>query len=146
MEHTDGTYRWNIQMEHTDGAYRWSCLLYTSPLLALRLRKAHPVPSESCPLTRQTSPKSVSYTHLPDEGMWIDLNGCELAILPAHFLHSPGNFHVYDPLSKILYTGDIGASLGCEYRRVEDFDDHVAFMVGFHERYMACLLYTSRCV
>lgn len=74
---------------------------------------------------------------IPDEGMWIDLNGCELAILPAHFLHSPGNFHVYDPLSKILYTGDIGASLGCEYRRVEDFDDHVAFMVGFHERYMA---------
>ena len=74
---------------------------------------------------------------IPDEGMWIDLNGSELAILPAHFLHSPGNFHVYDPTSKILYSGDLGASLGCDYRRVEDFDDHIPFMRGFHERYMA---------
>jgi len=74
---------------------------------------------------------------IPDEGMWIDLNDCELAILPAHFLHSPGNFHVYDPISKILYTGDLGASLGCDYRQVTDFDDHVGYMFGFHHRYMA---------
>ncbi len=24
MEHTDGAYRWSIQMEHTDGTYRWN--------------------------------------------------------------------------------------------------------------------------
>lgn len=49
---------------------------------------------------------------IPDEGMHLDLNGCPLALLPAHFLHSPGNFQVYDPVSRILYSGDLGASLG----------------------------------
>ena len=24
MKHTDGAYRWSIQMEHTDEAYRWN--------------------------------------------------------------------------------------------------------------------------
>lgn len=74
---------------------------------------------------------------IPDEGMWLDLNGSELAILPAHFLHSPGNFHILDPRSKILYSGDLGGSLGCDYRQVENFDDHIPFMQGFHQRYMA---------
>lgn len=74
---------------------------------------------------------------IPDEGMRLDLAGCSLAILPAHFLHSPGNFHVYDPVSKILYSGDLGASMGVEYLEVPDFDAHVPFMEGFHRRYMA---------
>jgi flavorubredoxin len=73
---------------------------------------------------------------IPDEGMTLDLNGVGLKILPAHFLHSCGNLHVYDPISKILYSGDLGASLGGE-RKVEDFDAHVGKMLGFHQRYMA---------
>lgn len=73
---------------------------------------------------------------IPDEGMRINLNGCELLIIPAHFLHSAGNFHVYDPLSKILYSGDLGAAL-VDYRFVEDFDAHTVHMAGFHNRYMA---------
>ncbi|MBK7075222.1 MAG: FprA family A-type flavoprotein [Myxococcales bacterium] len=74
---------------------------------------------------------------IPDQGMDLDLGGCLLKILPAHFLHSPGNFQVYDPVAKILYSGDLGASLGTEGRIVEDFDAHVPFMEGFHRRYMA---------
>lgn len=74
---------------------------------------------------------------IPDEGEWIELGGCRLAFLPAHFLHSPGNFQVWDPESRILYTGDLGASLGMGYQVVEDFDGHVPFMAGFHARYMA---------
>lgn len=74
---------------------------------------------------------------IPDEGMRLDLGGCELLLLPAHFLHSAGNFHVYDPLSRILYSGDLGASLGMDYQVVTDFDAHVEFMEGFHRRYMA---------
>lgn len=73
---------------------------------------------------------------VPDEGMKLSLGEAELWVLPAHFLHSCGNFHVYDPISKILYSGDLGASLGGE-RRVEDFDAHVEKMRGFHQRYMA---------
>ena len=74
---------------------------------------------------------------IPDQGMELDLGGCPLKILPAHFLHSPGNFQVYDPVSKILYSGDLGASLGTEARIVEDFDNHIQFMDGFHRRFMA---------
>lgn len=74
---------------------------------------------------------------IPDQGMDLDLGGCLLKILPAHFLHSPGNFQVYDPVAKILYSGDLGASLGTEGRIVEDFDAHVPYMEGFHRRYMA---------
>ncbi len=73
---------------------------------------------------------------IPDEGLTLDLDGAKLMLLPAHFLHSEGNFQVYDPVSKILYTGDLGASLGMEYREVPDFDAHLKYMEGFHRRYM----------
>ncbi len=76
-------------------------------------------------------------TPIPDEGMILELGNAKLQVLPAHFLHSVGNFHVYDPDSKILYTGDVGASLGETYRVVEDFDAHVPFMEGFQRRYMS---------
>lgn len=79
----------------------------------------------------------VSRIHpIPDEGMTIEVGGVGLKVIPAHFLHSAGNFQLYDPMSKILYTGDLGASLGNEYDRVEDFDAHVPYMEGFHQRYM----------
>jgi flavorubredoxin len=74
---------------------------------------------------------------IPDQGMRLDLAGCGLIILPAHFLHSPGNFSVYDPVSKILYSGDIGTSLGMDYQEVADFAGHVKYMEGFHRRYLA---------
>jgi flavorubredoxin len=57
--------------------------------------------------------------------------------LPAHFIHSAGNFQLYDPLAKILYTGDLGASLGQTYVTMENFDDHVQYMEPFHRRYVA---------
>jgi flavorubredoxin len=74
---------------------------------------------------------------VPDEGMVLELGGSPLVLLPGHFLHSPGNLQVYDPVSKILYTGDLGASVGIAYREVTDFDAHVPNMKGFHQRYMA---------
>ncbi|MCA9620991.1 MAG: FprA family A-type flavoprotein [Myxococcales bacterium] len=74
---------------------------------------------------------------IDDAGMVLDLGGVPLQIIPAHFLHSCGNFQVYDPISKILYTGDLGASLGNSYREVPDFDAHIPSMEGFHKRYMA---------
>lgn len=73
---------------------------------------------------------------IPDGGLRLKVGARELLIVPAHFLHSCGNHHVYDPTSKILYTGDLGASVGIEYRVVEDFDAHLPSMEGFHKRYM----------
>lgn len=74
---------------------------------------------------------------IPDGGMWLTLGSTKLAIIPAHFLHSPGNFQIYDPTSKILYSGDLGASIGQSYVEVQDFDQHLQYMEGFHRRYMA---------
>jgi len=73
---------------------------------------------------------------IPDEGTILDLAGADMMVIPAHFLHSCGNFQVYDPISKILYSGDLGASLGVSYIEVPDFDAHLPFMEGFHRRYM----------
>ncbi len=73
---------------------------------------------------------------IPDQGMVFDLAGSKLLALPAHFLHSEGNFQLYDPVSKILYTGDLGASTGIDYTVVRDFNAHLRYMEGFHRRYM----------
>lgn len=74
---------------------------------------------------------------IPDEGTKLPLGGSEMRVIPAHFLHSAGNFQLYDPVSKILYSGDLGASVGQDYREVTDFDAHEQFIRGFHRRYMS---------
>ena len=73
---------------------------------------------------------------IPDEGMTFEMGGEKLYAVPGHFLHSPGNFQIYDPVAKILYSGDLGAALGMEYIEVTDFDAHLQYMEGFHRRYM----------
>ncbi len=78
---------------------------------------------------------------IPDEGMNIDLaGGVRLQLIPAHYLHSSGNFSVYDEAARILWTGDIGAALiPAESRNgffVEDFAGHIQYMEGFHRRWM----------
>lgn len=74
---------------------------------------------------------------IPDEGMVLNLGGADLWVVPAHFLHSVGNFQIYDPQSKILYTGDLAVSLGQDEREVKDFDAHIPLMEMFHTRYMS---------
>jgi flavorubredoxin len=74
---------------------------------------------------------------IPDEGMHLDLGGVDMVAIPAHFLHAAGNFQLYDPVSKILYSGDLGASLGMDYLVVTDFEAHIPYMKDFHQRYMA---------
>lgn len=75
---------------------------------------------------------------IPDPGLDIQLGETVIKALPAHFLHSVGNFHFYDTKSKILFSGDVGASLvdSEPERPVRDFRKHVAKMQGFHRRYM----------
>ena len=74
---------------------------------------------------------------IEDKGMRVKLGQEELIILPAHFLHSPGNFQVYDPVSKTLFSGDLFASLNQPYMEVENFDEHISYMEAFHRRYIA---------
>ncbi len=76
---------------------------------------------------------------LHDSGGAIPLGRSNIIALPAHFLHSVGNFHFYDPVSKILFSGDKGASLIEDHAdaAVVDFQAHIPHMRGFHQRYMA---------
>lgn len=73
---------------------------------------------------------------LPDLGGTIPLGLSKLMVVPAHFLHSEGNFQIYDPISKILFSGDLGASMIEDAQPVHDFDEHIPYMEGFHKRYM----------
>jgi flavorubredoxin len=80
------------------------------------------------------------YLLLEDEGGLVPMGNTDLVALPAHFLHSVGNFSFYDPISRILLSGDVGSSLvpaGAAYAPVEDFASHLKSMQGFHRRYMA---------
>lgn len=76
---------------------------------------------------------------IPDAGMNIPLGQCALKAIPAHFMHSEGNFQFYDPVAKILFSGDLGVSLAASAeaeKPVADFAAHVPKMAGFHRRYM----------
>jgi flavorubredoxin len=76
---------------------------------------------------------------VPDEGGIVQIRRSELVLLPAHFLHSEGNFQVYDPVAKILFSGDLGVSLmagGKAGTPVRDLAALLPLMQGFHRRYI----------
>lgn len=77
---------------------------------------------------------------VPDEGMTLEAAPeFRIELLPAHFLHSEGQINVYDPVSKILFSGDIGAAmlpLDQDTPFVDDFAAHLPYIEGFHRRYM----------
>ncbi len=80
-----------------------------------------------------------SMVPVPDEGGEIDVAGHRVQLIPAHYLHSSGNLHLYDPTAKILFSGDVGAALMPEADAplvVKDFDAHTAYMETFHRRWM----------
>ncbi|WP_022670275.1 MBL fold metallo-hydrolase [Hippea alviniae] len=86
---------------------------------------------------------------LPDSGGRVG----ELEVIPAHFLHAPGNLIVFDPISKILFNGDIGAAVFSDTNKYlfvdkDNFNSHINLMEGFHKRYMAssnaCRYYVNK--
>lgn len=86
---------------------------------------------------------------LPDHGAKIRFGSDFLQFIPAHFLHSPGNFSLYDSRSRILFSGDIGAAVMAPwdvYKEVTDFEAHRMLLEGFHGRYMAGNRFTRRWV
>jgi flavorubredoxin len=80
------------------------------------------------------------FVGVPDEGMVYEVApGFNLQLVPAHFLHSEGQINVYDSVSKILFSGDIGAAMlpvDKDYAYVDDFDAHLPYIEEFHRRYM----------
>jgi flavorubredoxin len=82
---------------------------------------------------------AATFIPIPDKGMPIPLGGLTLQAVPAHYLHSSGNFQLYDPTAKILFSGDVGAALLPPDENelfVGDFDRHIRHAEGFHRRWM----------
>ncbi|MEI6746242.1 MAG: MBL fold metallo-hydrolase [Methylococcaceae bacterium] len=82
--------------------------------------------------------ESIEYVPIPDNGETIKIESVELQIIPAHYLHSPCNFHVYDPQAKILMCGSVGSAFEPANAPVfvERFDVHVEKMRAYHQRMM----------
>lgn len=82
---------------------------------------------------------ATTFISIPDDGLDIALGRLRLRAVPAHYLHSSGNFNLYDPIAKILFSGDIGAALlppSEDDLFVKDFDRHIRHAEGFHKRWM----------
>ena len=82
--------------------------------------------------------ENMEYVAIPDAGMTVNVDGLPLEMIPAHYLHSSGNFNVYDPGHKILMSGDLGSALEDPGAAifVDDFDEHIPKMRGFHQRWL----------
>jgi len=82
--------------------------------------------------------QNIKFSAIADEGGHLTLDDVKLEFIPAHYLHSSGNFNVYDAESGILMTGDIGAALEHDEAPlfVEDFEAHIPKMKLFHQRWM----------
>jgi flavorubredoxin len=80
-----------------------------------------------------------TYIPIPDEGMEIHHGNISLTAVPAHYLHSSGNFNLYDKESKIFFSGDIGSALLPPDHSdiyVSNFDSHIKMCEKFHKRWM----------
>jgi flavorubredoxin len=88
------------------------------------------------------------FVGVPDTGMPLQVApGFDVQIVPAHFLHSEGQINAYDPVARILFTGDIGAAMmpmDNDEPFVDDFNAHLPYIQGFHRRYM-CSNKALRC-
>jgi flavorubredoxin len=79
---------------------------------------------------------------IPDQGQVIPMRDTNIVAIPAHFLHAEGNFQFYDTKAKILFSGDMGASLVHHDEILRpittkaEFMAHLPRMEGFHKRYM----------
>ncbi len=79
---------------------------------------------------------------IPDAGLVIPMRDSQITAVPAHFLHAEGNFQFYDSKSRILFSGDMGASLVHHDSVPEPITSksqciaHLPKMEAFHRRYM----------
>lgn len=85
--------------------------------------------------------RALDFEEIPDEGGSIRIGSAGVGVeaIPAHYCHSSGNFGLWDPRARILFSGDVGAALLPDAEAdlfVTDFDAHIQYMEGFHLRWM----------
>lgn len=80
-----------------------------------------------------------NFVPIDDDGGTLTVGSLSLDLIPAHFLHSAGNFNLYDPKAKLLFSGDVGSAwLPQDHQEVfvEDFDAHIRHCETFHRRWI----------
>lgn len=76
---------------------------------------------------------------VPDGGMRVPLGNAHISVLSAHFMHAEGSLQFYDPVSKILFSGDVGGSRvprDQAAKPVADFEAHIKVMEGDQRRHI----------
>lgn len=64
--------------------------------------------------------------------------GCTLKFIECPFMHFPGAFATYDPLSGFLLSGDVWAAIDSDWKLVtDDFEGHISGLDIFHKDYIA---------
>ena len=82
--------------------------------------------------------KGETFVPLPDEGAVIPLAGLQLQAVPAHYLHSSGNLHLYDRQARSSSPAT-SVPRCCRPRSRalrRGFSSHIRFAEGFHRRWM----------
>ncbi|MDD5216247.1 MAG: MBL fold metallo-hydrolase [Methylococcales bacterium] len=80
-----------------------------------------------------------TFIEIPDEGLNIPVGSLNLQAVPAHYLHSSGNFHLYDETARLFFSGDIGAAMlppDMNDLFVKNFARHIDYATYFHQRWM----------
>lgn len=71
---------------------------------------------------------------VPEAGGILTLGRSDLAILPAPFLPDPRGHHLYDPLSKTLYTGELASTSHGPAQLSDGLGAHAAVIKDEHQR------------
>ena len=75
---------------------------------------------------------------IPKDGCTLNVGKAPIEAIPAHYMHSPNHFTLYDPISKFLFSGDIGIALGSfNYLVVKDWIEHLDYLYPPHRTLMA---------
>jgi len=75
---------------------------------------------------------------IPSEGGTLNIGKAPIEVIPAHYMHSPNHFNLYDPVSGFLLSGDVGIALGdFNYLIVRDWIEHLDYIYPPHKILMA---------
>jgi flavorubredoxin len=80
---------------------------------------------------------SMAFKGISDRGGVLTKKYYSLEYFPAHYMHSPGNFHLFDPRAKILMCGMVGSSFEQHTSDffVDNTRDKFNKMESFHKRW-----------
>ena len=86
---------------------------------------------------------------IPEQGIDLLLNSAlTVSLIPAHHLHAPAAYTVFEPRSGIVYSGSIGSSSQAISSEgeffINDFEGHLPLLSSYHKRWFASQLARDR--